>query len=296
MLFKTSLPALGLSAAAALTVLASAGSVSAETLRNKWCSDVHLRFFAGGAEGDAFASIVYNGAVQAAHDTGAQVDYVFSGWKAEMMVQQLREAVASQPDGIAMMGHAGEAAIMPLAEQAAGAGIKMMYQNVPLPAVVARFGGGYVGAQQGPAGRGAWRRGGPPFRLEAGRHGDCFRSVRPAAGALRARRRHGRRVGGCGSRGCPHSLTDRMGGRSESRDTSHNGGADQQSRYEGNHLSRWTAAGQRADLYAGGGQEAGPRLSRSASTPARRSSRPSRTAGCSSRRTSSRSCRDTCRS
>ena len=142
--------------AAVLTTAAfsmTVGDAAAEALRDDWCSDVRLRFFAGGAEGDAFASIVYNGAVQAAKDTGAQVDYVFSGWKAETMVQQLREAVAAGPNGIAMMGHPGEAAIMPLAEGASNAGIKMMYQNVPLPAVTARFGGGYVGAQQGPQGK-----------------------------------------------------------------------------------------------------------------------------------------------
>ena len=63
------------------------------------------------------------------------------------MTQQLREAVAAHPDGIAMMGHPGEAAILPLAEQAAKAGIKMMYQNVPVPAAVDKVGGGYVGAQ-----------------------------------------------------------------------------------------------------------------------------------------------------
>ena len=143
---------LSASAALAVTVFA-VGSASAEALRDQWCKDVTIRFFAGGAEGDAFASIVYNGAVQAAHDTGAQVDYVFSGWKAENMVQQLREAVAAAPDGIAMMGHPGESAIMPLAEQAAKAGIKMMYQNVPLPGVVAKFGGGYVGAQQAEQGK-----------------------------------------------------------------------------------------------------------------------------------------------
>jgi simple sugar transport system substrate-binding protein len=131
----------------------TATAAQAEALRDKWCKDVKIRFFAGGAEGDAFASIVYNGAVQAAHDIGAQVDYVFSGWKAETMVQQLREAIAAAPDGIAMMGHPGEAAIMPLAEQAANAGIKMMYQNVPLPGVVAKFGGGYVGAQQAEQGK-----------------------------------------------------------------------------------------------------------------------------------------------
>ena len=140
-------------AVSALAITASATTASAESLRDNWCKDVHLRFFAGGAEGDAFASIVYNGALQAAKDTGAQVDYVFSGWKAEMMVQQLREAIAAKPDGIAMMGHPGEASIMPLAEEASKAGIKMMYQNVPLPGVVAKFGGGYVGAQQGPQGK-----------------------------------------------------------------------------------------------------------------------------------------------
>ena len=33
----------------------------AEALHDKWCSKVHLRFFVGGAEGDAFGTIVYNG-------------------------------------------------------------------------------------------------------------------------------------------------------------------------------------------------------------------------------------------
>jgi simple sugar transport system substrate-binding protein len=142
------------STAAVLTaaLLASATTVQAEALRDKWCKDVHLRFFVGGAEGDAFGTIVYNGAKQAAADTGAQVDYVFSGWAVEKMVQQLREAVASKPDGIAMMGHPGDDSIMPLAEQASKDGIKMMYQNVPVPKVVAAFGGGYVGAQLDPQG------------------------------------------------------------------------------------------------------------------------------------------------
>jgi len=140
-------------ATALLLALGTASTADAQTLRDKWCSNVHLRFFAGGAEGDAFASIVYNGAVQAAKDLGANVDYVFSGWKAETMVQQLREAVAAKPDGIAMMGHPGNDAIMPLAEQASKAGIKMMYQNVPVDEVVAKFGGGYVGAQQAAQGK-----------------------------------------------------------------------------------------------------------------------------------------------
>ena len=136
-----------------IALATTATAAHAQTLRDNWCSDVTIRFFAGGAEGDAFASIVYNGAVQAAQDLGANVDYVFSGWSSERMIQQLREAIAAKPDGIAMMGHPGNAAIMPLAQEASAAGVKMMYQNVPVSDVVAAFGGGYVGAQQNPQGR-----------------------------------------------------------------------------------------------------------------------------------------------
>jgi simple sugar transport system substrate-binding protein len=136
---------------AAASLVAVATAAQAET--ENWCQGVKLRFFSGGAEGDAFASIVYNGAKQAQADLGADIDYIFSAWDSERMVQQLREAVASKPQGIAMMGHPGDAAIFPLAEEAAGAGIKMMYQNVPVNDVVAKFGGGYVGAQQEAQGR-----------------------------------------------------------------------------------------------------------------------------------------------
>ena len=137
----------------AASLLALSSASQADTVRDKWCEGVHLRFFAGGAEGDAFASIVYNGAKQAQADLGPDVDYIFSAWDVEKMVQQLREAVASKPDGIAMMGHPGDAAIMALAEAAQKAGIKMMYQNVPVNQVTATYGGGYVGAQQEAQGR-----------------------------------------------------------------------------------------------------------------------------------------------
>jgi len=150
---RTLFKALAGTAMAGIVMAAVTSPVLAETLRDKWCSDVTIRFFAGGAEGDAFASIVYNGAKQAQADLGAKVDYIFSGWSSERMTQQLREAVAARPDGIAMMGHPGNAAIMPLAEEAAKAGIRMMYQNVPVDEVTGRFGGGYVGAQQNPQGR-----------------------------------------------------------------------------------------------------------------------------------------------
>ena len=136
--------------------------------RQGWCEDVTIRFFAGGAEGDNFAGIVQRGALAAARDLGANVQYVFSGWDSETMTQQLREAVAQRPDGIAMMGHPGSDAIMPLAAEAAKAGIIMMYQNVDVPEVRAAYGGGYVGAQLASQGRALGEEAVRKFGLTAG--------------------------------------------------------------------------------------------------------------------------------
>jgi simple sugar transport system substrate-binding protein len=172
----------------AFGLLASASIHPAAALDDKWCKDVHIRFFVGGAEGDAFGTIVYNGAKQAEADLGAKIDYIFSGWDVERMTQQLREAVAVKPDGIAMMGHPGDPAIMPLAEQAAGAGIKMMYQNVPVPQVVSAFGGGYVGAQQEAQGRAL---GAEAFKLAGLKAGDKAIMIGPFANENRGARERG---------------------------------------------------------------------------------------------------------
>lgn len=125
-------------------ISAQTQSASAQ-VREKWCSNVSIRFFAGGAAGDAYGTIVYNGARQAAADLGARVDYIFSGWDRERMTQQLREAIAQRPNGIAMMGHPGDAVMMSLTEQATAAGIKMMIQTVDVSKVRERFNLGYVG-------------------------------------------------------------------------------------------------------------------------------------------------------
>src|SRR5260221_169378 len=126
-------------AALSAALLATTGIAHAEALRDKWCSNVHIRFFVGGAAGDTFGTIVYNGGAKTAQDLGARVEYVYPSWTPEPMIRHLREAIAAKPDGIAMMGHPGNAAIMPLAEQAEKAGIKMIYQNVPADDVTARF-------------------------------------------------------------------------------------------------------------------------------------------------------------
>jgi simple sugar transport system substrate-binding protein len=113
----------------------------------KWCSGVNLTLFSGGPAGGAFNSIIDRGATQAAEDTGANVSIIYSDWDFDKMITQLRDVIGQAPQGIAMMGHPGDAAIMPLAEQAADAGIRMMYMNVDVPEVRAATGAGYVGAK-----------------------------------------------------------------------------------------------------------------------------------------------------
>ena len=114
-----------------------------------WCSNTNIVFFPGGSPGGPFATVVYNGAVQAAADLGANVEYVWSDWNPEKMVTQFAEAVATGPDGIAIMGHPGDEAFGPLVEDAEAQGIIVTSMNTQLPALQAQYasaGFGYVGA------------------------------------------------------------------------------------------------------------------------------------------------------
>lgn len=115
----------------------------------KICSGVRVVFFPGGDAGTPFTNNVYNGAKQAENDLDAKVDYVFSGWNVEKMVSQLKEAVATKPDGIAIMGHPGDDAYAPIVDEAEAAGIIITSQNTQLPVLQAKYGAqgfGYVGA------------------------------------------------------------------------------------------------------------------------------------------------------
>jgi simple sugar transport system substrate-binding protein len=113
------------------------------------CAGKNFVFFPGGAEGDSFASIVYAGAKLAADQTGCKVDYVWSDWNPQKMVQQFSEAIARKPTGISIMGHPGEEALGPLIDQAEKAGIIVTVSNVPLPNKLGQYqanGFGYAGA------------------------------------------------------------------------------------------------------------------------------------------------------
>ncbi|MCB0165345.1 MAG: substrate-binding domain-containing protein [Anaerolineae bacterium] len=122
---------------------------------DNWCRDTDIVFFPGGATDDPFAAVVYSGATAAAADLGANVEYVWSDWNPKQMVTQFAEAVAAQPDGIAIMGHPGDEALRDLADKAEAQGIIVTSQNTTLPELEAKYVGkgfGYVGAENYSAG------------------------------------------------------------------------------------------------------------------------------------------------
>ncbi|MBN2117338.1 MAG: substrate-binding domain-containing protein [Anaerolineales bacterium] len=114
-----------------------------------WCSGTKIIFFPGGAPGGSFETVVYNGALAAAADTGADVEYVWSDWNPEKMITQFSEAMATSPDGIAVMGHPGNEAFAPLVDEAEEKGILVTSMNVQLLGLQEKYGSngfGYVGA------------------------------------------------------------------------------------------------------------------------------------------------------
>jgi simple sugar transport system substrate-binding protein len=114
-----------------------------------WCSNTNIVFFPGGSAGGGFETVVYNGAVQAAKDTGANVQYVWSDWDPAKMTTQFTQAMATKPDGIAIMGHPGDDAFDPLIDEAESQGIIVTSMNTQLPKAQANYaskGFGYAGA------------------------------------------------------------------------------------------------------------------------------------------------------
>lgn len=119
------------------------------TATDKWCSGVNIVFFPGGSPGGSFETVVYNGALQATADLGPTTQYVWSDWQPDKMVTQLQQAIATKPDGIAIMGHPGDEAYKPLVDEAEAQGIIITSQNTQLSELEVAYGGngfGYSGA------------------------------------------------------------------------------------------------------------------------------------------------------
>ncbi len=134
------------------TALLAPGSVNAQE------DPVEIYFFPGGSPGGSFASVVYNGARHAEEVLGDRVNvrYKWSDWSPQKMVTQFQEAIAANPDGIAIMGHPGVDAYKRFVDRARDQGIIVTSQNVTLPELEKKYkadGFGYVGQELYPSGK-----------------------------------------------------------------------------------------------------------------------------------------------
>jgi len=121
----------------------------------KWCQGVKIAAFPGGPQGGVFANNVFNGYRQAELDLGPTVTYYFSDWDPNKMLIQLQQAIATKVDGVAFMGHPGDAASDPFIDKAFAQGTDFTTANTALPEAEKKYapaGMGYVGAPNHAAG------------------------------------------------------------------------------------------------------------------------------------------------
>jgi simple sugar transport system substrate-binding protein len=126
-----------------------APSGSGGSTSGQFCDGMNITFFPGGTEGGGFETVVYNGAKAAEEAFGPNVAYQWSDWDPSTMISQFQEAVATDPDGIAIMGHPGDDAFDPLIDDATDQGILVTAMNTELPEAQdahSTTGFGYVGA------------------------------------------------------------------------------------------------------------------------------------------------------
>ena len=140
-------PSAGTSAGASTgTSSTPAASTVAYNPSGQFCSGMKITFFPGGTPGGSFETVVYNGAKAAQASFGPTVSYMWSNWDPATMITQFQQAVATKPDGIAIMGHPGDASFDPLIADAVKQGIFITVMNTELPTAEATYGLGYTGA------------------------------------------------------------------------------------------------------------------------------------------------------
>ena len=116
------------------------------TTAGQFCSGMKISFFPGGTAGGSFETVVYNGAKAAQAAFGPDVSYQWSNWDPATMITQFQQAVATKPDGIAIMGHPGDASFDALIDDAIKQGIYITVMNTELPKAESAHGLGYTGA------------------------------------------------------------------------------------------------------------------------------------------------------
>ena len=116
-----------------------------------WAADKQLVIYiqCGGTQGDGATLARTNGARAAAAQMNVKLIEQYSKWDQQTMIDQFKQAMAANPDGIEIMGHPGEAAFSALVDQAEAQGIIVTSGNNPMPNIEAKYhdkGFGYAGA------------------------------------------------------------------------------------------------------------------------------------------------------
>ncbi|WP_305846041.1 substrate-binding domain-containing protein [Photobacterium kishitanii] len=129
-------------------VLASLAFVSTNVCAAPSGANMSIWIDVGGPVGGPYATVVQNGAKQAAEDLGANLRVVYSDWQPQKMIENFKQAVAASPSGIIIMGHPGDSAYQPLVTEAETKGINVTSIDTALPAsmnAMQNKGFGYVG-------------------------------------------------------------------------------------------------------------------------------------------------------
>ena len=109
-----------------------------------------MYFQMGGTQGGGATLPRTNGARAAAEAFGVDLREQYSLWSPETMLDQFRQAQASSPDCVEIMGHPGEDAWEPLVADARSKGILVTSGNASIPRMYETYqsaGFGYVGVE-----------------------------------------------------------------------------------------------------------------------------------------------------
>ncbi len=128
-------------------VVFSANAMAADKLSQSG-KGMKIWFDTGGPVGGTYNTILQNGATQAATDLGCDIEFMYSDWSPQKMIENFKKAVAANPDGIVIIGSPGDDAYAPFVEEAEKKGILVTSTDTELPGLQQKFqsaGFGYTG-------------------------------------------------------------------------------------------------------------------------------------------------------
>lgn len=96
-------------------------------------------FDTGGGPGEAYGTVLQNGAAAAAKDLNIDISFVYSDWSAEKMLKNFREGLAAKPDGMVVIGVPDDDAYEPLIDQAFNQGAVVTCVDTPLPRMYQKY-------------------------------------------------------------------------------------------------------------------------------------------------------------